>query len=73
MRLEFGVFHPVDLLADIRALPGSESFDWDTVGGACQRSAVSSTIMMGWLIDRFHVTTVIMLSTIGTSMSVFLR
>jgi len=35
-------------------------------------SAVFSTIMMGWLIDRFHVTTVIMLSTIGTSMSVFL-
>jgi MFS family permease len=35
-------------------------------------SAVFSTISMGWLIDRFHVTTVILLSTIGASISVFL-
>jgi MFS family permease len=35
-------------------------------------SAVFSTIAMGWLIDRFHVTTVILLSTIGASISVFL-
>lgn len=35
-------------------------------------SAVFSTVTMGWLIDRFHVTTVILLSTIGASISVFL-
>lgn len=35
-------------------------------------AAVFSTITMGWLIDRFHVTTVILLSTIGASISIFL-
>jgi MFS family permease len=35
-------------------------------------SAVFSTITMGFLIDRLHVTTVIMLSTVGAAISVFL-
>jgi MFS family permease len=35
-------------------------------------SAVVSTITMGFSIDRFHVTAVIMLSTIGASISLFL-
>jgi hypothetical protein len=35
-------------------------------------SAMVSTITMGMIIDRFHVTTVILLSTIGASISVFL-
>jgi len=35
------------------------------------RSAVISTIFMGMLVDRFHVTTVILLSTIGAIFSVF--
>lgn len=35
-------------------------------------SAVVSTVMMGMLIDRFHVTTVILLSTVGATISIFL-
>jgi MFS family permease len=35
-------------------------------------AAVFATIIMGMLIDRFHVTTVILLSTIGATLSVFL-
>lgn len=35
-------------------------------------AAVFSTITMGMLIDRFHVTTVILLSTVGAVISVFL-
>jgi MFS family permease len=35
-------------------------------------AAVFATIIMGMLIDRFHVTTVILLSTIGATASVFL-
>lgn len=35
-------------------------------------SAVVSTIGMGMMIDRFHVTTVIMLSSVGAAVSVFL-
>ena len=35
-------------------------------------AAVFSTITMGMLIDRFHVTTVILLSTVGAAISVFL-
>jgi len=34
-------------------------------------AAVFATIIMGMLIDRFHVTTVILLSTIGATLSVF--
>jgi len=34
-------------------------------------SAVFATIIMGMLCDRFHVTTVILLSTIGATISVF--
>jgi cyanate permease len=34
-------------------------------------ASVLSTIMMGMLIDRFHVTTVILLSTVGVTISVF--
>lgn len=35
-------------------------------------AAVFATVMFGMLVDRFHVTTVILLSTIGTTISVFL-
>ena len=35
-------------------------------------AGVFSTIMMGMLIDRFHVTTVILISTVGAAISVFL-
>ena len=35
-------------------------------------AAVFSTIIMGMLIDRFHVTTVILLSTVGAAISIFL-
>ncbi|KAH8596147.1 major facilitator superfamily domain-containing protein [Bisporella sp. PMI_857] len=34
-------------------------------------SAVISTVIMGLLIDRLHVTTVILISTVGTTISVF--
>jgi MFS family permease len=35
-------------------------------------SGVLSTVMMGMLCDRFHVTSVVLLSTVGTTVSVFL-
>jgi MFS family permease len=35
-------------------------------------ASVPSTIILGMLIDRFHVTTVILLSTVGAVISVFL-
>lgn len=35
-------------------------------------ASVPSTIILGMLIDRFHVTTVILLSTVGAVVSVFL-
>ncbi|KAI5922670.1 MFS general substrate transporter [Camillea tinctor] len=55
-----------------RAALGAAPFTAATTVLAVNVASVFGSVAMGWLIDRFHVTTCILLSTIGTTAGVFL-
>jgi MFS family permease len=67
-----GYFIPSIYLPPFAASLGLSSSIGTLLVSLLNAAAVFSTIIMGMLCDRFHVTTVILVSTIGATISVFL-
>lgn len=67
-----GYFMPILYMPSFAADRG-----WPTITGTiavilCNVSIVIGATMIGWIIDRYHVTTAIMISCLGTVVSVFI-
>ncbi|VUC34756.1 unnamed protein product [Clonostachys rosea] len=69
----FGFFLPTLWLPSyVRDVFGASSFQAALIVVALNVAAVVGNVIMGWLVDRLHVSTCIMISTLGAVLSTFL-
>ncbi|OAG07286.1 MFS monocarboxylate transporter [Paraphaeosphaeria sporulosa] len=67
-----GYFMPILYMPSFAAARGWSSITGTIAVSLCNISIVVGATATGWIVDRYHVTTAIMISCVGTMMAVFI-